>query len=179
MLTRRLMATRGSPEDRGPLEGVTPNMPLEKSISGLSGLNMYKEEAVENHCQTPKSPTLSLHSPDTPRLSRPSSDIDLSAIREAVDRLTVTEPDDDHMFRALGDIFRNAQDYERSINTDHSGTENLWNRLRNADAASERGNRDIQALRIVQQTLSQMVWNESRLVVVAARTLADAARDRK
>ena len=180
MLTRRLMATRGSPEDQDPLEEVTPNMPLENSISGPLGLTMHKEAASEANRQASESPTQSLHNLYAPDLSRSSSsDVELSAIREAVDRLTVTEPNDDQMFRALEDIFRNAQDYERSINTDYNGTENLWNYLRNANAASERGDRDIQALRIVQRTLSQMVWNESRLVVVAARTLADAARDRK
>ena len=173
------MATRGSPEDPDSLEEVDPNMPLENRISGPLGPTMHEKEGVAANRRASESPTPSPYNQVATSLSRSSSDIDLSTIREAIDKLTIAEPDDDHMFRALEDIFRNAHDYERSIDTDYVGTEDLWSHLRYAHAASEGGNRDIQALRMVQRTLSQMVWSESRLVVVAARTLADAARDRK
>ena len=171
------MTTRGSPEDPGSPE-MTCSMGSERERSGPLAQRLYKEGAVEATSSPAASPSPSPSNPETTSLSRSSSDIDVSAIREAVDKLTATEADDEHMFRALEDIFRNAQDFERSINADYIGTENLWAHLRDAENASERGTRDIQALGIIQKALSQMVWNESRLVVVAARTLADAARDR-
>ena len=172
------MATRGSPEGRSSPEGSTCNMTPENDLSGPMAQSLYKKTAVEAASSASRSPVSSPQNLESSSLSHSSSDIDLSAIREAVDQLTVTEADDEHMFRALEDIFRNAQDFERSINPHYVGTENLWAHLRDVDNASERGLRDIEALRSIQEALSQMVWNESRLVVVAARTLADAARDR-
>ncbi|MCJ1310773.1 hypothetical protein MMC25_004440 [Agyrium rufum] len=106
-------------------------------------------------------------------------DPDIIAIREAALKLRISTSDDEdeQMFRSLEAIFRNAQEQERSIDPQYAGTDNLWAVLRNAENASQHGIQDVPALRTIAILLEQMVWSESRLMVVAARTLGDASRE--
>ena len=116
----------------------------------------------------------------SPKVESPSTrDNSSPSIEKALARLTVKEDEQERMFKSLEIIFRNAQDHERSIDLGHYSTNDLWVLLERADESSRRGMRDREALRNVRDVMDQMLWKKSQLTVAAAKTLADASRDRR
>ena len=116
-------------------------------------------------------------SPVTP-LPLPPDDSSPS-IEKALASLTVNDDEQERMFKSLEIIFRNAQDRERSLDLRQYRSGSLWALLERADESSQRGFRDIEALRDVRGLMDQMLWKDSQLTLAAARTLADASRDGK
>ena len=82
------------------------------------------------------------------------------------------------MFRSLATVFRSVQQ-ERLVDLSDVGANSVWACLQRADTASQRGIRDVEALRKIRTVLDEMLWNDSRLLVAAAKTLADGSRDGK
>ena len=104
---------------------------------------------------------------------------DLASVEDSLALLTVKEDEAERMFRVLETIFRNALEHENSIDLSYFGSDNLWILLRRADVSSRQGYRDLNVLSIVRDVLDQMLGSGSRLLVTAAKTLADASRDCK
>lgn len=107
------------------------------------------------------------------------SDSDIASVEDSLALLTVEEDEAERMFRVLETIFRNALDHEKSIDLSYFGSDNLWILLRRADVSSRQGYRDLDVLTIIKDVLDQMLCSGSRLLVAAAKTLADASRDCK
>ena len=136
------------------------------------------------------SSTISFQEP-SPRSSDSSSPLSASApvptedtrsalLEGALARLTIEEEDQQgRMFVALRNIFQTALDRERIIDLSHYGPDGLWTLLQRADASSQLGYRDLEALRAITDVVDQMRWRGSQLLVAAAKTLADASRDGK
>ena len=104
---------------------------------------------------------------------------DVASIESSLALLTVEEDERERMFGVLETIFRNALDHEKSIDLSYFGSENLWILLRRADVSSRQGYRDLDVLKTIRDVLNQMLCSGSRLLVSAAKTLADASRDCK
>ena len=81
------------------------------------------------------------------------------------------------MFRSLAVIFRSAQEQEGSVNLTSSGAEFVWTSLQRAGTSSRQGLEEMSALRATRDILEQMLWNQSHLLVDAAKILADSSRD--
>ncbi|MCJ1392104.1 hypothetical protein MMC18_004971 [Xylographa bjoerkii] len=102
---------------------------------------------------------------------------DSTSIQVALECLSLKGSGQEGMFRSLAIIFRNAQEQEGSVNLSSGGAELVWTSLQRADASSRRGLQDTSALRATRDILEQMLWNQSHLLVDAAKVLADASRD--
>ena len=107
--------------------------------------------------------------------SEPQSDP--SSIQSIFEALSVSDPKQEGMFRSLAVIFRSAQEQEGSVNLTSSGAEFVWTSLQRADISSRQGLQDVSALRASKDILEQMIWNQSHLLVEAAKILADSSRD--
>ena len=153
-------------------------------VSLISDHGSPKAETPGTH---DPSSTISSHSP-SPTSSDPSSslstsilpqDTELTSLEEVLARLTVKEDQPGRMFVALSNIFRAAQDRERSIDLSRFGSDGPWTLFQRADTSSQHGYRDLEALRAIKDITDQMHWRGSQLLVAVAKALADASRDCK
>ncbi|MCJ1385993.1 hypothetical protein MMC17_009118 [Xylographa soralifera] len=155
----------------------------------MGDVNLIFEDAVPSSAMHSAAPshTSSSHAstslpirPSSPRTTiTPTTDsqLDVTSIQIALDSLSLSTPEQEGMFRSLAVIFRNAQEQEGSVNLGSGGAEFLWTSLQRADTSSRQGLQDASALRATRDILEQMLWNQSHLLVDAAKVLADASRD--
>ena len=156
-------------------------------MDGTSLISDHGSPKAETRESNDPSSTTSSHSP-SPTSSDPSGslstsilaqDTGLTSLEEVLARLTVKEDQPGRMFVALSNIFRAAQDRERSIDLSRFGSDGPWTLFQRADTSSQQGNRDLEALRAIKDITDQMRWRRSQLLVAVAKTLADASRDCK
>jgi len=155
----------------------------------MGDMNLITEDAVPSSSMRSASllQTSSSHTSTSPS-TRPSSPAtatspalglqqDTPSIQIALESLRLSSSEQEGMFRSLATIFRNAQEQEGSVSLDSGGAEAVWTSLQRADASSRHGLQDTPALRVTRDILEQMLWNQSRLLVDAAKILADTSRD--
>ncbi|MCJ1281236.1 hypothetical protein MMC26_000554 [Xylographa opegraphella] len=112
----------------------------------------------------------------TPIASTPEPEPDSQSLQSAFDSLSLAGPGEGGMFRSLAVIFRSAQEQEGSVNLTSGGADFVWAALQRADTSRQRL-QDTSALRAAKDVLEQMLWNQSHLLVEAAKILADSSRD--
>ena len=139
--------------------------------------DMHQAAPVRTSSSRPSiSPPTHPSSPRTTRPSTPEPQPHPSSIQAAFESLFISDPEQE-MFRSLAVIFRSAQEQEGSVNLTAGGAEFVWTSLQRADTSSRQGLQDTSALRATRDILEQMLWNQSHLLVDAAKVLADSSRD--
>ncbi|MCJ1321845.1 hypothetical protein MMC15_007190 [Xylographa vitiligo] len=155
----------------------------------MGDANLIIEDAVPSSDMHPAAPSQTSSSrpaaflppcpssPGTTVTSKSEPQPDSSSIQSAIESLSLSDPEQEGMFRSLAVIFRSAQEQEGSVNLTSSGAEFVWTSLQRAGTSSRQGLEEMSALRATRDILEQMLWNQSHLLVDAAKILADSSRD--